>query len=100
MDLPFRHIAACRERRLDDGVVAVRLQAVLAQHSARGDVDAAAGGVGGHHFALEILDFLDRAVGEDLKIVGAISRRAVLELVATTRRSSMPAFSIAIGNVE
>jgi hypothetical protein len=45
------------------------------------DVDAAAGGVGGDHLALEVLDFLDRAVGEHLEIVGAIAHGAVLELI-------------------
>jgi hypothetical protein len=35
---------------------------VLARHCAHGNVDRAAGGVAGHHFAFQILDFLDRSI--------------------------------------
>ena len=53
-----------RERRLDHGVVALVLEPVLVQHRPHGDVDGAAVGIGGDDLALEVLDLLDRTVGE------------------------------------
>src|SRR5262249_4123891 len=82
IDLLFhQHRFHAGKRPLDDRVVAVRLQAVLTQHGAHGDVDASAGRIDGNDLALEIFDFLDRTGGEDLVIVGNISGDAVLKVV-------------------
>ena len=77
-----QHRAHGGEGRLDDGVVLVGFQAVLAQHRAHGDVDGAAHGVGGEHLALEVGDGFDRAVLEHHEFVGAVARHAVLDFVA------------------
>jgi hypothetical protein len=55
---------------------------MLAQHRAHGDVDGAAGGVGGDDPALEILDLAHRTVLEHEELVAVVALRAVLELVA------------------
>src|SRR5262245_45381873 len=55
---------------------------MLAQHRAHGDVDGAAGGVGGDDPPLEILHLLHRTVFEHEELVAVVALRAVLELVS------------------
>ena len=71
-----------RERGFHHGIVALLLEAVLAQHRAHGDIDRAPGGVGRDHLALEVRDRFDRAVLEDEIFVAVAVADAVLEVVA------------------
>ena len=63
---------------LDDAVVALLLHAVVKHDLADRHVDGAADAVGSQHLALEILDRLDRAVGEHHVLAGAVALDAVL----------------------
>src|SRR5439155_1650060 len=69
------------EGGLEHGIVAFVLEAELAQHRAHCDVDGAAGRVGHHHLALEVLDLFDRAVGEHHILLRVIPRYSIPELV-------------------
>ena len=51
------------------------------QHRLHGDIDAAAGGIGGDHLALEILDLGDAAILAHEEFVGIVAGRAVLKFV-------------------
>ena len=53
----------------------------LAQHRADGDVDRAAGGVGGDHLALEVLGFLIGPSASTRYSLRVVARHAVAELV-------------------
>src|SRR5579862_10022482 len=76
-----KHGAHGRKRRLYDGVVAVRLEAMLPQHRPHGDVNSAACGVGRDDLAFKILDFLDRAIVEDFVSVVAVAWCTILKFV-------------------
>src|SRR5262249_12312872 len=82
VDLALRpHRAHRRKLGLDHGVVALVLEPELAQHCAGRDVDRAAGGVGGDHLALEVLDLFDRAVGKHHVFLRVVAFHAVAKLV-------------------
>jgi hypothetical protein len=76
-----QHGAHGGKRRFDDRVVAIGLEPVLAQHRPHGDIDGAAGGIDRHHFALEILDLVDWAVGAHVELVRVVAMVAVAEIV-------------------
>jgi hypothetical protein len=76
-----RHRLHGGERRFNDRVVPLVLQAVLAEHGAHRDVDRAAGSVSGNHLAVQILNRLDRTIGKNKKFAAVIAVDTVLKLI-------------------
>ena len=89
-----------RKRGLQHDVVAFLFETASAQHRADCNVNGAAACVDRHDLALEVFDFLDRAVGQHHVLLRIIVGHAILEFVGDHPQVIQVCILMAIGSVE